>query len=111
MRQGEIWWVKFLNSVGHEYQKERPALIIAADSQLRRSGLATIMPFTSSTNNRIDEDILVSKDSQNKLYYDSILKVHHIQSFDRSRFIKLVGAVGEDIMRQVKSYLKKHFDI
>lgn len=28
MKQGEIWLVEFLNSVGHEFRGVRPALII-----------------------------------------------------------------------------------
>lgn len=111
MRQGEIWLVKFLNSVGHEYKKERPALIIEIDSQIKKSSVFTIIPFTSNSNNKIQDDILVIKDNQNRLFCDSILKVHHIQSFDRSRFIKRIGILKKDIIDQVKDYLRIHFDL
>ncbi len=111
MNQGEIWLVKFLNSVGHEYKKERPALIIETNSQIKKSSVFTIIPLTSNSNNKIQDDILVIKDSQNGLFCDSILKVHHIQSFDRSRFIKQIGAIKKDTIDQVKDYLRIHFDL
>jgi len=59
MKQGEIWLVKFLNSVGHEYKKERPALIIETDYQIKKSSVFTIIPLTSNSNNKIRDDILV----------------------------------------------------
>jgi len=111
MKQGEIWLVKFLNSVGHEYKKERPALIIETDYQIKKSSVFTIIPLTSNSNNKIRDDILVIKDSQNRLYCNSVLKVHHIQSFDKSRFIKRIGVVKKEIIEQVKNYLKIHFGL
>ena len=111
MKQGEIWLVKFLNSVGHEYKKERPALIIEADYQIKKSSVFTIIPLTSNSNNKIRDDILVIKDSQNRLYCNSVLKVHHIQSFDKSRFVKRIGVVKKEIIEQVKNYLKIHFGL
>ena len=111
MKQGEIWLVKFLNSVGHEYKKERPALIIETDSQIKQSSVFTIIPLTSNSNNKIRDDILVARDGQNRLFCDSILKVHHIQSFDESRFIKRIGIVKKNITKQVKDYLRIHFDL
>lgn len=111
MKQGEIWLVKFLNSVGHEYKKERPALIIENDFQIEKSSVFTIIPFTSSLNNKIRDDILVDRDNQNRLFSDSVLKIHHIQSFDKSRFIKRIGNVNKNIIEQVKNYLRIHFDL
>jgi len=111
MKQGEIWLVKFLNSVGHEYKKERPALIIETDYQIKKSSVFTIIPLTSNSNNKIRDDILVVKDSQNRLYCNSVLKVHHIQSFDKSRFVKRIGVVKKEIIEQVKNYLKIHFGL
>lgn len=111
MKQGEIWLVKFLNSVGREYKKDRPALIIEASSQIKKSSVFTIIPLTSNSNNKIRDDILVARDSQNRLFCDSILKVHHVQSFDQSRFIKRIGVVNKDIIEQVKNYLRIHFSL
>lgn len=112
MKQGEIWVVNFNdNIVGHEYKKDRPALIIQSDNQLKITGVITIVPLTSNKNNKHSDDIIVIKDDKNNLYADSVLKLHHVQSFDRSRFIKKIGFVENDMLDRVKNYLKKHFGI
>jgi len=110
MTQGEIWFVDFVGSVGHEYQKCRPAVIIQSNEQLNVASIITIMPFTSRKNKHKD-DILVFKDVENKLSYDSILKVHQIHTFDKMRFIKKIGVLNTSIIEQIKEYLRKHFGI
>lgn len=69
------------------------------------------MPLISQIKNRIDGDILINKDDSNKLIKDSLLKMHHIQSFDRGRFTKYVGKAGETVMSEVKKYLHIHFGL
>lgn len=110
MRCGEIWWVDFGESTGHEYKKERPALIIQSNSQLRFTTVITILPLTSKKK-KYEDDIIITKSESNNLSFDSVLKVHYVQSFDRSRFIKKMGEVNEEIIEQVKNYLKTHFEI
>lgn len=111
MKQGELWLVEFLNSVGHEFKGARPALIIESDLQISKSSVFTIIPLTSNMNNKLRDDILIIKNNQNKLFCDSILKVHQIQSFDGARFSKRIGIVKKDILKQVKGYLRSHFDL
>jgi len=111
MKQGEIWLAKFVNAIGHEFKKERPSLVIESDRQIDRTSVITIIPFTTKFKNKTNDDILVAKDGHNRLFWDSLLKVHHIESFDRSRFIKKIGVINATIVLQAKNYLKKHFDI
>jgi len=112
MKQKEIWIIRYPeHGVGHEYKKERPGLIIESDFQIQKTNIFTVVPLTSNLNNKISDDILVKKDWQNNLFCDSILKVHHIQSFDRFRFFKRIGEVNTEIMQQIKNYLKKHFGL
>lgn len=111
MLYGDIYLVDFEPSIGHEYKKERPAVIIQSDEQLRKSNLITIMPLTSKVSKQHSDDILVHKNSQNKLFSDSIVKVHSITSFDRKRFNKRVGKMDESILKQIRKYLEVHFDL
>jgi mRNA-degrading endonuclease toxin of MazEF toxin-antitoxin module len=110
MKYGEIWMVSYNDSMGHEYQKDRPSLIIESEGQLDVTNVITIMPCTSRENIHPD-DIVISKNSSNNLIYDSVLKVHHIESFDKSRFIKKIGVADAEILNLVKQYLKKHFGL
>ena len=111
LKQGEIWFVSFIESVGHEFKKDRPALIVQANDKLRTTDMITIIPLTSNIKNKYNDDIIVKKTEENGLYYDSVLKVCHLKSFDRSRFIKRIGVVNNVVIETVKQYLKKHFGI
>ncbi|HEX9503989.1 MAG TPA: type II toxin-antitoxin system PemK/MazF family toxin [Patescibacteria group bacterium] len=79
-----VYLVSFTPSVGHEYQHNRPAVVIEIDNQLKRNNLVTVMPLTSQTTKPHSDDILVKADNSNKLFADSLVKVHHIQSFDHA---------------------------
>ena len=112
MRQKEIYIVRYPEeTVGHEYKKERPALVIESNSQIKKTNIFTVVPLTSNLKNKIEDDVLIKKDETNNLFCDSILKVHHIESFDKDRFIAQIGEVNESIMDKVKRYLKIHFDL
>lgn len=111
MKCGEIWNVEFGNTaVGHEFRKSRPVLIIQSDEQLHTVNVITIIPFTSQKKKHRD-DIIVPKDELNNLSFDSVLKVHHIQTFDQSRFTEKRGEANQVLINQVKTYLRKHFGI
>ena len=113
MKQGEIWLVNFNPSVGHEFRKERPAIIISANPVIKYSNLITVMPITSNLDSCLNDDIKIFKDDENCLFTDSIIKVCSISSFDKNngRFIKKVGTANEYIIDQIKKYIKKHFSL
>lgn len=111
MKQGDIYLIQWDPSVGHEFQKARPAIILSSENILKKSNLITVMAVTKNTGTPIDDDIIIQKDSINRLMFDSLIKVHHISSFDISRKIKHIGNVSPDILEKIKKYLYKHFDL
>lgn len=112
MNYGDIYWVDFgASSIGHEYIGKRPALIIQSNQQLKLSNLVTVMPLTAQIDNCQSDDILVSKDGQNLLYKNSVIKVYHVESFDRERFVGKIGNVNDETLAKVKNYLKAHFGL
>ncbi len=111
IKQGELYLVNFNPSAGHEFQGKRPALVIESDVQIKKTNLISIIPLTSNIGNKISDDIFISKDNNNKLISDSIIKVYYICSFDYYRFINKIGKVDEEILEKIKIYLKKHFDL
>ena len=109
MKKGDIYLVNFDPSIGKEFQKMRPGLII--QSQNIQSSLITIIPISSQIQNREKNDILISKNLKNRLFSNSIIKVRQISSFDKKRFIHFIGQANEEIVKKTNSYLLKHFDI
>ncbi|MGR3310590.1 MAG: type II toxin-antitoxin system PemK/MazF family toxin [Candidatus Brocadiales bacterium] len=102
-RHGQIWLVNFDPSFGREYKKVRPALIIQNDKYIASSNLLTVIPISSQITKQTELDILLRKDSQNRLITDSLLKTKQISSFDKRRFLKLVGTVNEETTERIKN--------
>jgi mRNA interferase MazF len=112
IEHGYIFLINFNPSVGHEYQKVRPALIISSDQVLERSNLVTCIAITGNTDNLVeDDDIVVKKDAENRLFCDSVIKMHHIASFDKGRVKNYIGKMGHGVMKKVKEQLKVQFNI
>jgi mRNA interferase MazF len=106
---GGIYLVNFDPSVGSEYQKVRPALVIQSNEITACSSLVTVMPISSKIEKKNPDDILIRKNNSNKLLSDSLLKVQQISSFDKKRFIHVIGKVDDEILLLVGKYLQKHF--
>jgi mRNA interferase MazF len=94
----QIWLVNFDPSFGHEYKKVRPAIIIQHGKYIASSNLLTVIPISSQIAKPTELDILLGKDYQNRLMKDSLIKTKQISSFDKRRFIKLIGTVNEQMM-------------
>jgi len=108
---GGVYWVSFAPSVGHEYQGKRPAVVIQTNHSLAKANVATVMPLTSQIGKPHSDDILVKADKTNGLYGDSLVKVHHIESFDQARFIKRIGTMEMAVMKKIQTYLKGHLGL
>lgn len=111
MNYGDIYLVDFALSFGHEYRGKRPAIIIQSDQQLKKTNMVTVMPITSQISKNHSDDIAMSKDDANRLMSDSLIKVHHIKSFDRERFVKKIGVANDKTMKNIRDYLRIHFGL
>jgi len=109
MNQGDIYFVKFDPSIGHEYRKTRPALVIQTAEISDSSSLVTVMPISSHIEKYQDPEIPIEKDEKNRLAHDSVIMVRQISTFDRSRFVRKIGEANSPVLRKVRGYLRKHF--
>lgn len=111
MKFGDICLVNCDPSVGHEYKKIRPAVVVQMEEAGKNSPVVTVMPISSQVEKFTANDVFVEKDHKNRLAQDSIIRVQHISSFDRSRFIKKIGEINSPVTRKVRGYLRKHFGL
>jgi mRNA interferase MazF len=111
IKYGELFLVDFDPSLGHEYQGKRPALVVESNKQIKKSSLVTILPLTSNLDNKANDDIFIETDKDNRLKFNSIIKVYNVVSFDHLRFINKIGKVDQATLKEVKDYLLKHFDL
>ncbi|QJD80958.1 type II toxin-antitoxin system PemK/MazF family toxin [Spirosoma rhododendri] len=102
-KQGDIWLVDFDPSVGHEYQKVRPALILENTGYISVGNLLTVVPISSQIQKSTLLDVLIPRNTTNRLLHDSIIKTRQISSFDKRRFIKRIGFCQPDVLLTVLS--------
>ncbi len=61
-QRGQIWLVNIDPSIGHEYKKIRPALIIQQEKYISSSNLLTVIPISSQISKTTELDVLLKKD-------------------------------------------------
>lgn len=103
---GHLWLVNFDPSFGHEYQKARPGLIIESDRYIPRGKLLTIIPLSSRIEKPSELDVLIEKDADNRLMFDSLVKTKQIASFDKRRFMKRIGLVDSETIARVEANVR-----
>ena len=108
---GDIYLAKFDPGIGHEYKGDRPAFIAQEDDAAINAQVITVMPITSRLEKFRPPDVMIQQDQKNRLRSDSVIKVQHIYSFDRSRFILKIGSAGSPNVRAVRGYLRRHFGL
>ncbi len=108
--QGDIFFIKFGPSEGHEYEKIRPAVILTKTGIISHANVISVVPLTGSTDNKITEDILLKKDKTNNLFQDSIIKMHHITACNyQNRCIKYIGKVDPETWKKIQDKIKEMF--
>jgi mRNA interferase MazF len=106
-QKGQLWLVNFEPSFGHEYQKIRPAIIIQHNDTINFGNLLTIVPISSQLTTITELDILIKATSNNRLMKDSLIKTKHISSFDKRRFIKLIGICEQNTQNFIDKNIQK----
>ena len=109
--QRQIWLINFEPSVGHEYRKMRPGLIIESNQYTSVGSLLTVIPISSKVDKLNVLDILIAKSEINRLISNSLLKTMQISTFDRRRFIKYIGFCEEDVFEEVKRSVSLYLDL
>ena len=109
-KRGEIWDASLEPVVGHEIGKTRPALIISNDKNNEYSSTVTLIPITGSIEKIYPFEVFISR-LESGLPLDSKLKCNQIRTVDKSRLLKVVGAIPDEIVKKVEKALLIHLEI
>ena len=108
IKRGCIYLAALDPTIGSEIAKTRPVLIVSNDINNQYSGTITILPITSKNLKKIYPfEVALPKGTGNLTKYSKV-KADQIRTLDRSRMIKFIGQVEEELMRQVEAAIKIH---
>lgn len=105
-KRGEIYWINFDPTVGHEIKKTRPALILQNNLSNTHSHVvivAAISGYDASDTVYPNEVILLKQKGLNK---NSIILLSQLRTVDKKRLIKFAGKINQDTQRLVDNALK-----
>ena len=104
MRRGEVWWVNFVQAVGGEVRKQRPAAIVSNDVSNRFLNRLQVVPLTTSVDHLYPSEAYVDLDRrQHKAMADQLTSVSKTRLRDVAG--RLSGADISEVERAVKVQL------
>jgi len=99
--RGDVVWVNFGLSIGHEQKGKRPAIIISRKLYNKRSGLVVACPVTSREKGYPFE---ISFDSGK---IKGVIQTDQIKTFDwEQRGIRFVFRVKPAVIREIQEKIK-----
>jgi mRNA interferase MazF len=110
--RGEIWMVNLDPTVGDEIRKIRPAVVVSQDA-IGILALRVVVPLTGWQDKFEDCDWLVSlqPDKTNGLDKRSAADTLQVRSISTRRFVRQLGHLSEEDLRQIETALRLILDL
>ncbi len=100
--RGDIVYLDFDPTKGHEQRSRRPAFVISPYAYNQKSSLALFMPITSNRKNYPFEVIL-----PDRLKTHGVILVDQIKCLDwKARKVKFVESLREDVIEEVQAKIE-----
>jgi mRNA interferase MazF len=111
MRRGEIWFVQFDPVLSHEQGRQRPALIVSADSvNASPADLVTVLPITSKPRTRLPSRIRIAP-PEGGLRLESWVICEQVRTVSKQRVSTRLGMVTSATMRNVSDVVRMLLDL
>jgi mRNA interferase MazF len=110
-KRGTVIEVCLDPSVGSEYMKTRPCLVVQSDVVNKHSRVTIVVPLTSAENAKQGPTFVPVKKGDGGLPKDSIVVCNQPRTVDESRLGKVYGQVGPDTMLRVTEALRIVLDL
>jgi mRNA interferase MazF len=109
--RGTVLEVNLDPSVGREYMKARPCLVVQSDLLNKYSQVTIVAPITGAENARHGPTYVLVKKGEAGLPKDSLVVCHQLRTVDESRYGKVYGQVRPETMNKVTDALRIVLDI
>ncbi len=108
MNPGEIYWVEFPVSAGHEQSGRRPAILLQEDTYAGELPLSIVVPLTGATvAARFAGTLTIEPDANNGLHKSSVALVFQIRAVDRRAIAGRIGAITVEQREAIYDLLDK----
>ena len=104
--RGDILDVNLDPSVGREYMKNRPCLVVQGDLLNKYSQVTIVAPITGAENAKGGPTYVPVPKGEAGLPKDSLIVCHQLRTVDESRLGKVYGRVKPETMLRVVDALK-----
>jgi len=110
-KKGEIYFVNFDPTVGHETKKKRPAIILSNNIHNQYSPLVTVAPLTYNTNNIYPFEAYIPKGLA-ILNENSKIMIIQLRSIDKKRLLHKIGIIeDQEIILKIDKIISEHFSL
>src|SRR5216683_2480342 len=104
-KRGEVWLVSFDPTIGAQFKKTRPALVLQNDIANRHSPITIVSAISSQFEEGIYPTEVLIKAPEARLTVDSVALLNQIRSIDRRRLVRRLGVVRPATMINVERAL------
>lgn len=104
MRKGEVWLIELFETVGHEQEGTRPAVILADTP----TDVCIVIPLTSNIKAlKFPYTFEIEPSYSNGLSNNSIALIFQIRAIDKSRLLKRLGILEKEIFKELQKLTQK----
>ena len=111
IKRGDIVLVNLDPVIGSEQGKTRPALVIQNDIGNKYSPTTIIAPITSKIFSKEFSTNVQISSQDSGLENESTILLNQIRALDKSRIIKKLGSINDQIMKKVDLAIKISLDV
>jgi mRNA interferase MazF len=111
IKRGGIFLAALDPVMGKEIAKTRPVIVVSNDIGNKYSGTVTIIPITSKNLTKIYPFEIFLPKKITQLKKDSKGKADQIRSLDKARFIKLIGRLNSELIKNMECAIKIHLNL
>ena len=109
-KRGEIWLVDFEPSVGTEFRKVRPAVVVSNDMANLRTPKVTVLPITGTIRQSAIV-VILQPSPTNGLDRESLVRVPDVCTFDKMRLKRRLGCLEANELLEVDAKLRLHLEL
>ena len=110
IRRGDVFFARIESGIGSEQHGYRPVVVIQNDLGNLHSPTTIVAMITSKEKNRLPTHVSLWN-NQIGLLDQSVVMLEQVQTLDKSRFVKPIGHLSNEIMRKIDQSIACSFGL